>query len=164
MIEISDDNYQNFRISLSFASGHNSFNTVHLESCSARFVAEGCSDWIPHDGVDNDPGPTWKHPHWWIHGLSPADHPEATEPCGAARRQAVPEPASASYWACAGDENDWESSRPFHLRAVATVMLYRQANVVTLADEVLISDRVRGVVRAHGWTWLMTSSLSVMTQ
>ena len=32
MIEISDDNYPKFRISLSFASGHNSFNAVHRKA------------------------------------------------------------------------------------------------------------------------------------
>lgn len=74
--------------------------------------------------------------------------------CGAARQQTVLEPASASYWACAGNENA-ES-----LRALSTcmrwhaVMLHRQINVVTLAGEVLIQTAFERLLeRMDGVGW-----------
>lgn len=70
----------------------------------------------------------------------------ATEACDAARRQIVPELASASYSVCAGDENDPASlRRPSHLREYGgNSDTVRQANTVTLAGAVLTSDRIRG--------------------
>jgi len=50
----------------------------------------------------------------------------------------------------------------FQLRVVEAVMLYKQANVVTRAGQVLISECVRKVIRTHGLSSLMTSSSYVI--
>ncbi|CAH1386608.1 hypothetical protein [Candidatus Nitrotoga sp. M5] len=47
----------------------------------------------------------------------------------------------------------------FQLRVVEAVMLFKQANVVTRAGQVvLISECVRKVIRTHGLSSLVTSS------
>ena len=68
-------------------------------------VAEGFSDYLPHNSVDNDPGPTWKQPTLMNSGVIASRSSRGNKACGAARQQTVLEPASASYWACTGNEN-----------------------------------------------------------